>query len=1192
VVDKGGLDYDINVRDNFTKGLDSFKKGIASAEIATATFRQELTDIAATAAPLRNAAAAMKALGTPATVRRLAAAGGALNLLGSEARKLSANVQGVQDLAFALNSLKTVSRGIQSKGLTTLGTAITRMASTINGAGIRQSVQALGQLGASVRSLTNDVNAALPSLRQYVALLKEIRANAAGAARGTSAAARGIRQSMTAVNAQNAATQESNRTLFGSFQRLFTAFVAFRVFSAGTQGFQALITSGVQFNSVVEQAELSLAAILATVGRVKNAQGQVVTGAQAFAVAQGVAADQIEKLKRDAIRTTATFEDLVASFRQGLGPGLAAGLNVDEVRNVTILLAQSAAAVGIEGRAFAEEIRSVISGTGTLQNTRLKQLLPKDFNEQVRDATKAGKLFAFLQKTFGQFALVGDRVGATFEGRLDRLKDSLQQVIGAGSLPFFNALKGVLGQVADELVKVDVNKVTPKPQAVQAFRAVADGLSSVVQEVRRILSNLKIQDVEGIGALLAESFRFAGAVVGPIVEGLIRGFNAMARVILPVITGFRNMAEGSRELLVKVTQVVLGFRLIKSLALGSSGPFSALVAGSSTFGANLKAVLSTLVGIVGIIGVIAGAGGIVQAIEGKDAKGKSESLGAAVQDLLLTVTRIGPRIKVSMAEAKAGIVNFAFDSVIALKELKIEALDLILLPLKATAAGRAKVASLVAPEQAALAALRTQVTAFNIEMNKTLFGLEKEVAIFDAAVAATVSENAQANRGSSLLDDPGAAISDLIAKIADATKKGMEQGAKAAVPGVEGSVEGALREATDKALDDAESKFLQAAQRVVDLQAELAGLRQKVITPFQGDRSSLVADLQAQTQALFTLKAQLTETAKIRQQEIALQRESLEAEIAKTNDLSQQLILRAQLRALQEQESLQTQVDAQNLANAAAEVEISRQRVEEPFTLGFQVAMDQLDVSAFTATVDFMTGLVQGFANTTANLIVSAFTGGTETIQEAFFALFKQLAAQLLALLIQALVVTALTGGTSAAAGAGGGLLGALGGLFKKDGGEIPKTQPRRTGASPAHYKRPRAFKRGGAPRGVPASDTIAAWLTPGEWVMRLEAVRTYGRTVMAAINAGMIDPGALSALAGATSAPTIAPRSAAPVPSFAGGGGVSPRGGSSAGGQTLVPVIMANERNAQEFIRGGRQAFLDWFAEDSLAIRASMGVL
>ena len=132
------------------------------------------------------------------------------------------------------------------------------------------------------------------------------------------------------------------------------------------------------------------------------------------------------------------------------------------------------------------------------------------------------------------------------------------------------------------------------------------------------------------------------------------------------------------------------------------------------------------------------------------------------------------------------------------------------------------------------------------------------------------------------------------------------------------------------------------------------------------------------------------------------------------------------------------------------------------------------------------------------------------------------------------------------------------------------------------------AFKKGGKvqgfasggdvnklprPSNIPASDTVPAWLTPGEFVMRKEAVDKYGTVIMDAINRGILNPASF----GRTVAPVMQSRQKG-VRAFAAGGAVaSGRAGREAGGsprQIVLPVLATSEENLDQIITGGRSAF------------------
>jgi hypothetical protein len=166
----------------------------------------------------------------------------------------------------------------------------------------------------------------------------------------------------------------------------------------------------------------------------------------------------------------------------------------------------------------------------------------------------------------------------------------------------------------------------------------------------------------------------------------------------------------------------------------------------------------------------------------------------------------------------------------------------------------------------------------------------------------------------------------------------------------------------------------------------------------------------------------------------------------------------------------------------------------------------------------------------------------------------------------------AIRAGSSAAGGVGGAAEGGFIGSGKYAafavGGHVHGALPRVT-----------------PPPGVPRSDTVAAYLTPGEFVQKASAVRTYGLQVMDAINRRLIDPGLLKGLTGIRKMRAVR-QSANTNPGFADGGLVTSQiqqiasrlegdikrsGVADSGPAVAVPVA---DEQLETMLASGKEAF------------------
>jgi hypothetical protein len=170
----------------------------------------------------------------------------------------------------------------------------------------------------------------------------------------------------------------------------------------------------------------------------------------------------------------------------------------------------------------------------------------------------------------------------------------------------------------------------------------------------------------------------------------------------------------------------------------------------------------------------------------------------------------------------------------------------------------------------------------------------------------------------------------------------------------------------------------------------------------------------------------------------------------------------------------------------------------------------------------------------------------------------------------QTAAVTAPLGGGAGIAAGGAQGISAIGrilpSLFFNKGGLVPHESTAAQGL--AAGGRPRR------PSHVPASDTVPAWLTPGEFVMSKSAVDSIGISTLSALNSGNI---------GVTGSPSAASPSAGGMASGGVVSGSMSSGGS--GGGTILPAIVANERTLSQLNAGGRRSQLKFLQQNRKTI-------
>lgn len=384
------------------------------------------------------------------------------------------------------------------------------------------------------------------------------------------------------ARAVGTAENRANRASF-TFRRLFGILAAFTIARNLITGFQTLVRVLVQSSAEIEKIELGIASLFTAVGDVRDFNGNAVEGVEALTIAQAEARRQTRLLRSEALLTTATFEQLAETFQVGLAPGLQAGLDVDQIRRFTVQISQAAAAIGLEQRQLAEEIRSILGGNISIRQTRIAAALGIT-NEDIRRAREAGTLFEFLNERFGAFTQAGFLAAQTFEGLSQRLIDGFRLILQTGGVEFFEDLKSLLSDTVTGFIQLNeaTGEVQPNEGLVRIVAIVSRGLSIAVAEARRLTSALSGNEAEGFAIALAQIIGTLSVITGGLIEGAVKGVDDIRKGfqviagILESITGVNlfdpEQLRGTISSLTRLATVALGIVTIFSawkLVLGA-----------------------------------------------------------------------------------------------------------------------------------------------------------------------------------------------------------------------------------------------------------------------------------------------------------------------------------------------------------------------------------------------------------------------------------------------------------------------------------------------------------------------------------------------------------------------------------------------------------------------------------------------
>lgn len=1120
-VDRGGLNYSIKIRDEFSKNALKFRNELAKSRRAFKEFRSDQVK------NVKNAAAA-------------------------EREQLRVEQQQLKNSREKLRN-QQLQATIQRQN----AAALTRAAN-------QQQSAANAQARAAKQNAASQAKAAAAQIR---AANQTAAAQAKAAAAQQSAAKKALVAQVKATNQQKTLTRETQRTdeaaggLLFKFRRLVGTLAVFTVAREAVAGFNTLVASAVQFNDTIEGSTLGVAGLISAIGQVRNAEGQIVEGAEAFNVALGISRDQIAALRQDSLKTVATFEELLETFQVALGPGLAAGLGLDEVRTLSVQISQAATALQVPQNQLAEEIRSLLSGTIQARTTRIATALGIT-NEDVRLLKESGTLFKELNKRLAEFSIAAERAArSTVGGVATLLRGALQEALGAAAGGLTGELLGTLNEVLTDVVTIrnELGELKPNPRFVAAFEQVFDAIRRALASARELAGGSGFQALEGTLQ--------AVAITIDVISGALLGISSIVATIVSVLQAVSDELGFSSDELGNLTQSTAKWLTIL---------FSVRFAASQ--------ILDKFKGIQGIIRLL-----------------NAEQLIAFTAALSLAAASVD-----RIVEAVTGVNTNLKETVQLLVLGLAKGLTAVVTPVRKLAANIS---------QAFLRAINEIVTGAQIAAKKAKAFLIEESFIGDPAEAQRLRDEVAvleqglktrndaikraAEEELALLDERAknrqeAFDREIAAILNQADPNTTQPGAPAAPGAPRGTA------APDPAADPEIAEQLRQLAREQALLAAQARAANVGTGAGDGGVREAVALLDVSRQQLEVRRAENREELKIlvnkskqlpiggeaREQVLQLisalaARNSEEEKVIQAKirqgELDVEAIRRQQELAQIERRRAREQADRERQRRFRQNDQIANGSIGDGFTQGALDFGAQF-ASSFKAGLEISRGLLNDFAAFASSTIVDAFDPTKDfDLKERIARFLQQIAATIIQNAIKVAIAQRILASQSAAIGAAqsagvgtaANVVGALfgGGAFFNKGGPVHETSAAR------------GYARGGKPRRpshVPASDTIPAWLTPGEFVMRKEAVDSLGIDTLASLNSGNI---------GVTGSGDAASPSAG---GMASGGvvGNSVQGGSDGGGMVL-PAIVANERTVNQLNAGGRKSQLKFMRENRNTIGA-----
>lgn len=282
---------------------------------------------------------------------------------------------------------------------------------------------------------------------------------------GTVAQVNGLEDALAKANAQAVTLSGSLSKAWGIYETIsFNAFKLVYGIDAIGQAVTALVSPGWQLANLLETEQIGMAGILSSM---TTLHGESLKWNDAMAMSKVIMKD----LTIEAAKTAATSEELISTFRALLGPGLGAGMNIDEIKQFTVTGVNAVKSMGLEGRQLVQELRDLVQGGIQAASSTLATALGLTDSDIKAAKQSSEGLFKFLMKRLDGFKQSSTEYGETLDGMFAQVKEgyALAQVQAVESLR--DTAKSILKDIRDVLYTKDMQI---NPAFVEGFKTVGD----------------------------------------------------------------------------------------------------------------------------------------------------------------------------------------------------------------------------------------------------------------------------------------------------------------------------------------------------------------------------------------------------------------------------------------------------------------------------------------------------------------------------------------------------------------------------------------------------------------------------------------------------------------------------------------------------------------------------------------------
>ena len=251
-------------------------------------------------------------------------------------------------------------------------------------------------------------------------------------------------------------------------------------FTSVANAFSQMVSTGAKFNMAMETNAIGMSGILTSM---TTLNGKTLEWNQAMSISQGI----IKSLNNDALKTAATSEELVDTFRALLGPGLGSGMNIEQIQKLTTVGVNAVKSLGLNGPQLIQELRDLVQGGIRPASSTLATALGLTDADIKAAKTSSEGLYGFLMERLNGFDRAAKETPKTLAGLQDQLKEGLTRAMAGAIKPVQDEYKNTLTEISGALFDKNLDI---SPELVSNLEAAGQHVANMAQDFKSVAATL------------------------------------------------------------------------------------------------------------------------------------------------------------------------------------------------------------------------------------------------------------------------------------------------------------------------------------------------------------------------------------------------------------------------------------------------------------------------------------------------------------------------------------------------------------------------------------------------------------------------------------------------------------------------------------------------------------------------------